>query len=58
MQGIVEAVFLLLHLDLAGCADVDDGHAFGQLGQTLLELLAVVAERKIWLFQIIVVFFL
>ena len=42
MQGVVEAVFLLLHLDLRGCADVDDGHAAGQLGEALLQLLAVV----------------
>ena len=44
MQGVVEAVFLLLHLDLRGGADVDDGHAAGQLGEALLELLAVVAH--------------
>ena len=42
VQGIVEAVFLLLHLHLGGCADVDDCHAAGQLGQTLLQFLAVV----------------
>ena len=40
MQGVVEAVFLLLHLDLRSGADVDDGHAAGQLGKTLLEFLA------------------
>jgi hypothetical protein len=40
MQGVVEAVFLLLHLHLGGCADVDDCHAACQLGQTLLQFLA------------------
>jgi len=35
-------VLLLLHLDLGGRADVDDGDAAGELGQALLELLAVV----------------
>ena len=56
MQGVVEAVFLLFHLDLRSGANIDDCHAAGQLGEAFLELLAVVAERKIWLFQIIVVF--
>ena len=46
MQGVVEAVFLLLHLDLRSGADIDDGHAAGQLGKTLLKLLAVVAKEK------------
>ena len=32
----------LLEFDLRGCADLDDGDAAGQLGQTLLQLLAVV----------------
>ncbi len=35
-------MLLLLHLDLGGRADVDDGHAAGELGEALLELLAVV----------------
>ena len=42
VQGVVEAVFLLLHLDLRSGADVDDGNAAGQLGEALLELLAVI----------------
>ena len=42
VQGVVEAVFLLFHLDFRSGADVDDCHAAGQLGQTLLQLLAVV----------------
>ena len=40
MQSIVETVFLLLHLDLKGCADIDDCHATCQFGKTLLQLLA------------------
>ena len=39
MQGVVEAVFLLFHLDLRSGADIDDGHAAGQLGEALLKLL-------------------
>src|SRR5258706_102737 len=39
---VLDAVLLLLQLDLGGGADLDDGHAAGQLGQPLLELLAVV----------------
>jgi hypothetical protein len=42
VQGVLDAGLLLLHLGLGGGADVDDGHAAGQLGQALLELLAVV----------------
>ena len=41
-EGVLDAVLLLLHLDLGGRADVDDGDAAGELGQALLELLAVV----------------
>ena len=47
VQGIVEAVFLLFHLHLGGCADVDDGLDTGQLGEALLELLAVVVEENV-----------
>jgi hypothetical protein len=35
-------VLLLLELDLGGRADLEDGDAAGQLGEALLELLAVV----------------
>ena len=42
VQGVFDARLLLLHLGLGGGADLDDGHAAGQLGQALLELLAVV----------------
>ena len=41
VEGVLDAVLGLLHLDLGGRADLDDGDAAGQLGETLLELLAV-----------------
>ena len=41
-ERILDAVLLLLELDLGGRADLDDGHAARQLGEALLELLAVV----------------
>src|SRR4029078_11003595 len=41
LQRVLDAVLLLLHLRLGGCADVDDGNAARELGQALLELLAV-----------------
>jgi hypothetical protein len=41
-QGVLDAVLLFLQLGLGGRADADDGHATGQLGQALLQLLAVV----------------
>jgi hypothetical protein len=41
-DGVLDAVLLLLELDLGGRADLDDGDAAGQLGEALLELLAVV----------------
>ena len=42
VQGVLDAGLLLLHLALGRGADVDLGHAAGQLGQPLFELLAVV----------------
>ena len=41
-HGVLDAVLLLLELDLGGGADLDHGDTAGQLGQALLELLAVV----------------
>ena len=38
---VLDAVLLLLELDLGGRADLDDRNAAGQLGQPLLQLLAV-----------------
>ena len=62
MQGVVEAVFLLLRLDLRSGADVDDGHAAGQLGEALLQLLAALLtsfyliQRSSQAYQSLVVF--
>ena len=42
MQGVLDAGFLFLHLGLGGGAYIDDGHTAGELGEALLELLAVV----------------
>src|SRR6185437_13672901 len=39
---VLDAVLALLELDLGRRAGLDDGHAAGQLGQPLLQLLAVV----------------
>ena len=41
-DGVLDAVLALLELDLGGRAGLDDGNAAGQLGQALLQLLAVV----------------
>ena len=41
-ERVLDAVLLLLELDLGRGADLDDGDAAGQLGEALLELLAVV----------------
>ena len=40
-DGVLDAVLALLELDLGGRADADDADAAGQLGQPLLQLLAV-----------------
>jgi hypothetical protein len=42
VQRVLDAGLLLLHLDLGRGADVDLGDAAGELGEALLELLAVV----------------
>ena len=44
VEGVFDAGFLLLHLGLGRGADIDDGDTTGQLGQALLELLAVVVR--------------
>src|SRR6185437_1394168 len=41
LQRVLDAVLLLLHLGLGGRADLDHGDAARQLGEALLELLAV-----------------
>src|SRR5205814_9374567 len=45
MERVLDAGLLLLHLDLGGRADLDDGHAADELGEALLQLLAVVVRR-------------
>ncbi len=42
MKSVFHASFLLFHFGLGGRADIDNRHAAGQLGQTFLQLLAVV----------------
>ena len=42
VHGVLDASLLLLHLGLGCRADLDDGNAADQLGQPLLQLLAVV----------------
>ena len=42
VQRVFDAGLLLLHLGFGRGADVDDGHATGELRETLLELLLVV----------------
>ena len=46
-QRIGDAVLLLVDLDLAAAADLDDGDALAQLGQTLLQLLLLVLGRRL-----------
>src|SRR5215211_975480 len=41
LQRVLDAVLLLLHLGLGSRADLHDGDAAGELGEALLELLAV-----------------
>ena len=47
MHRVVDAVLALLDLDLAVAADADDGDPARQLGETLLELLAVVIGGRL-----------
>ena len=42
VQGVFDTRLLFLHLDFGGGTDLDHGHAAGQLGHALLQLLAVV----------------
>src|SRR5713226_7201325 len=44
VHRVVDAILALLDLDLGGAADADDGNAARQLGQTLLQLLAVIVR--------------
>ena len=47
MKRILDAGLLLLHLDLADRADLHHGDAAGELGQALLQLLAVVVAAGV-----------
>ena len=51
VHGVLDAGLLLLHLGLGRRADLDHRHAADQLGQPLLQLLAVVVDvvSSIWL---------
>src|SRR5699024_11853098 len=40
-HGVFDAVLALLELHLGGGADLDDGDTAGELGQALLQLLAI-----------------
>ena len=42
VEGVFDAGLLFLHFNFGGGTDVDNGNAAGQLGEALLELLAVV----------------
>src|SRR6195256_4625537 len=44
VERVLNPVLLLLHLDLGRTTDADDGDAAGELGQTLLQLLAIVVR--------------
>jgi hypothetical protein len=46
-NGVLDAVLALLELDLGGRADLDHRNAAGQLGQALLQLLAVVVGVRL-----------
>src|SRR4029077_15087503 len=47
MHRVVDAILALLPLDLGRAADPDDRYAAGELGQTLLQLLAVVIGGRL-----------
>ena len=48
VQGVFDAGLLLLHFAFGRGADVDLGHAAGQLGQPLFELLAIVVAGDVF----------
>src|SRR5680860_1160074 len=47
VQRIVDTILPLPHFDLGGTADLDHGNAAGELGQPLLQLLAVVVRTGV-----------
>src|SRR6202040_3804828 len=44
IEGVLDAVLFLPDLDLGGTADANDRDAAGELGQALLQLLAIVVR--------------
>src|SRR5205085_4182151 len=48
VHAVLHAVFALLHLDLATAADTDHRDAARKLGQTLLQLLAVIIRCRLF----------
>jgi len=46
VQRILDARLPFLHLDFRRCADLDQGHAAGELGHPLLQLFLVVVGRR------------
>src|SRR5205823_8604109 len=48
VHAILDAVFALLNLDLAAAADTDNRYATRQLGQPLLQLLAVIIRCRLF----------
>ena len=47
VHGVLDAVLALLHFDLGRSADADDGDAAGELGQPLLQLLAIIVGGRL-----------
>ena len=45
VQGVVDTVLLLLHRSFRRRANLDEGNAAGELGETLLKLLAIIVGR-------------
>jgi hypothetical protein len=46
VQRVFDAGLLFLHFDFGGSADLDHGHAAGQLGHALLQLFTVVVRGR------------
>jgi hypothetical protein len=48
VQSVFNACLLLLHFDLGGCTNLDHCNAAGQLGDALLQLLAIVIRGGVF----------
>ncbi len=48
IQRVVDAVLLVLHLDLGRAADLDHRNTAGELGKPLLQLLLVIIGRRVF----------